>query len=537
MEIGLITLGLILTALVLIYRRITHKNDYFHDKPIPSMAVQPIFGSTAGPILNRTTFSEFIGKIYNKYAGVKVFGLFDMTMPMFVIRDPELIKNLAVKHFDHFVDHRPLFETSNESPDIYFNKMLISLTGQKWRDMRAMLSPAFTGTKMRTMLGLMTGYSEQAVSILKQQASRSGGYLHYEMKDLFIRMANDIIATCAFGLKVESIENSENDFFRMAQRMFNSNKLKMMARILTSRIWPGLLSKFDIDLFDRDITKYFSQIIREAVRTRKEQGIVRPDMINMLMQAQQGTLKHAQDPATEADQDAGFSTVEESNVGKQSISRAISEPEFIAQCLVFFVGGFDSISSILTFASYELAVNPDVQQRLYEEIQETNKNLQGKPLDYDTLQKMKYMDMVISETLRHWCAPALDRICVQDFHFDDGNGLKFTIDKGTSIWIPVHGLHHDPKYFPNPERFDPERFNEENRKNINMDAYIPFGVGPRNCIGSRFALMEMKALLFAVLKEFCLERTAETQVPLKLAKGLISLNSEKGVHLRLSLRQ
>lgn len=129
-------------------------------------------------------------------------------------------------------------------------------------------------------------------------------------------------------------------------------------------------------------------------------------------------------------------------------------------------------------------VNPDIQQKLYEEIVKTREQLGGKRVSYDVLQKMKYMDQVICETLRKW-PPAiqLGRLCVRDYLYDDGNKLKFLFEKGREFSISIYGIQHDPKYFPDPEKFDPERFSDENKNNIVPGTYIPFGIGPRNCIG------------------------------------------------------
>ncbi|XP_055607705.1 probable cytochrome P450 9f2 isoform X2 [Uranotaenia lowii] len=374
MDLSLITLALVAIVVGLIYRRLTRNNDYFHHKPIPSMAVRPLLGSTSDMIMQRVSFFDFIHSAYNKYAGVKVFGLFDMTTPLFVIRDPELIKTIAVKDFDHFTDRRRMFgDGSDENPDVYFNKMIIALTGQQWKDMRATLSPAFTGSKMRLMMGLMTDYCGQVIPILKRQAISSQGYLDREMKDLFTRMGNDIIATCAYGLQVESIENSENDFYLMGKNLTNFNRVGVIARLICSRTFPRLLTLFGIDLFDKSHTKYFADIIREAVRTRSAQGIVRPDMIHLLMQAGKGTLKHGAETAGEPE--AGFATAQESEIGRRTITMALTESEIVAQCLSFFIGGFDSISTMMVFMTYELALHPEVQQRLYKEIHETHVNL------------------------------------------------------------------------------------------------------------------------------------------------------------------
>ncbi|XP_055619254.1 probable cytochrome P450 9f2 [Toxorhynchites rutilus septentrionalis] len=534
MEVNLLYLATVVAILAYLYHILTRHHDYFREKPIPSLAAKPLLGSTAALVLKKSSFSELVKGFYDKFPGAKVFGLFDSMTRIFVIRDPELIKKIAVKDFEHFIDRRPFFGKNPDGNDgLIFSKTLVGMQGQKWRDMRATLSPAFTGSKMRAMFELIVKYSQGMSEILRKEAAEVG-HIEYEVKDLYQRIANDIIATCAFGLQVESLHSRENEFYTMGKKMMKLNRFIVFLRVMAIRAFPDISAKLGLDVFDKEQIQYFCQIIKEAVRTREAHGIVRPDMIHLLMQAKKGILKHQQE---EAETGEGFATVNESAVGKATANRTMTEIEFMAQCLIFFFAGFDTVSTALMFASYELALNPDIQQKLYEEIADTNRRLGGKPISYDVLPKMKYLDMVVSESLRMWPIPVVDRHCVRDYTLDDGEGLKFTIDQGTCIWIPVHGLHRDPKYYPNPDKFDPERFSDANRVNINMDAYLPFGVGPRNCIGSRFALMEMKAILYHLLLNFCIERSEQTQVPLKLLKGMMSLGTERGIHLRLKLRQ
>jgi cytochrome P450 family 9 len=242
-----------------------------------------------------------------------------------------------------------------------------------------------------------------------------------------------------------------------------------------------------ITFLNQESTLYFTKIIHENFQTREQKKIVRNDVIHLLMQLKKGELDR---PVEEKAHDAGFATVEESELGKKTVKREWSEIELIAQCFIFFLAGFDTASTLLSFLSYELALNPDIQQRLYEEISVVNKELNGKPLTYDAIQKMKYLDMVISEGLRKWPpAPLTDRQCTQDCTLlVDGKAVK--IEKGNSVWVPIYALHHDAKYFPQPEKFDPERFSDENKGSINSGAYLPFGVGPRNCIGKYSDLKE-----------------------------------------------
>ncbi|XP_053679513.1 probable cytochrome P450 9f2 [Anopheles nili] len=540
MEIDLMLLMPLVAILAAVYFYITKDNKYFHEKPIPSMAVEPLFGSSRRLMLKKTSFHEFIVDIYNKFPLVKVFGMMDITTRVFVVRDPELIKRIGVKDFDYFVNHRPVFGNSEDThTTALFGKTLIALNDQRWRDMRATLSPAFTGSKMRQMFDLIVECSTNMVKYYRNEIRTAGGTKEQEMKDVFTRFANDVIATCAFGIKVDSLRNADNDFYLNGKKMMMFNRPIVMVKLIAFRVVPKLMSWLNIDLFDREQSAYFTEIIRDTVRTRDAHGIVRPDMVNLLMQARKGALKQQRE-TEDREEVKGFATVEESEVGRQQPSKGIpmTELEMVAQCLIFFLAGFDTVSTCLTFLAYELTVNREVQDRLYEEIRATSESLGGGPLTYDAVQGMQYMDMVVSEALRMWPpAPSTDRLCVRDYVVDDGDRLKFTMDKGTSVFIPISGLHHDPQYFPNPSKFDPERFSEANREKINPSTYLPFGIGPRNCIGSRFALMEVKSIIYYMLQEFSFERTPNTQVPLRLAKGFAGMRSEKGVFVEFRPRK
>lgn len=166
-------------------------------------------------------------------------------------------------------------------------------------------------------------------------------------------------------------------------------------------------------------------------------------------------------------------------------SKKFTDDDLLAQCLLFFFAGFETVSTCLCFVTYELCMNPAVQQQLYEEILDVEQQLQGKPLDYDSLMHMKYMDMVVSEALRKWPpAPQTDRACNADIDLrDENNEIVVSLKKGDRIFIPIAGLHYDPEYFPEPEEFRPERFAEQNKEDIKPFTYLPFGVGLRSCIG------------------------------------------------------
>lgn len=134
--------------------------------------------------------------------------------------------------------------------------------------------------------------------------------------------------------------------------------------------------------------------------------------------------------------------------------------------------------------AHELAINPDIQEKLQQEIDDAFKQSNGK-LTYDNIIKMKYLDMVVTEGLRKWPSAIMtDRVCTKPYTIQPvGDEEPLHLERGDICVIPMFAIHRDPKHYPNPDKFDPERFSDENKDSINPLAYLPFGLGPRNCIG------------------------------------------------------
>lgn len=399
------------------------------------------------------------------------------TGAQYFIRDPDLCKQLFVKDFDYFLDRRGFI---NDKIDKLWGKSLFSMHGEDWRQMRATLSPSFTGSKMRIMFELVTECADDLVKHLLNK-TKNGEQINLEMKEFFSRYTNDVIATCAFGIKVNSFAEPENDFYMNVKKVLDLFSFRRGMNLIAGVVCPSVAHAFNLRVFDEKITNKLRNIILDTMETREKNHIYRPDMINILMQVRKGTLEHEEKLNDTLD---GFATVEESEIGKASVTRKWNDDEVIAQCLIFLLAGFETSATMLTFTAYEIAINPDVQQKLFEEISKVNENYSGKSVTYDMIQKMKYLDQVVSETLRMYpAAVMIDRLCVKDYILNDGDKLNFKIEKGSAILFSTYSIQRDPKYYPNPNRFDPERFNDENKKNIIPGTYVPFGVGPRNCIG------------------------------------------------------
>lgn len=206
--------------------------------------------------------------------------------------------------------------------------------------------------------------------------------------------------------------------------------------------------------------------------------------------------------------------------------KALSDIEVLAQSIIFIFAGYETTSNALSFIMHTLATHPDVQKKLQQEIDTTLPN-KAFPT-YDVMMEMEYLDMVVSETLRLYpIASKIFRMCKKDVEI---NGVF--IPKGTVVTVPMFVLQRDSKYWPEPDKFHPERFSKKNKESIDPYIYMPFGSGPRNCIGMRFALMNMKLALIRVLQNFSFHPCKETQIPVTLGKEIV-LKPEKAIILKV----
>lgn len=411
------------------------------------------------------------------------------------IKDLDLIKQITVKDFEYFCDHLVLISKESEP---FMGGNLFSLRGNEWRNMRGTLSPAFTGSKMRAMFVLMAECAENFAKHFYDKTTDSI-INDVELKDILTKYTNDVIASAAFGIKCDSLADDNNIFYKMGRSLTQMGTWIFIKFGLYTAL-PSLMNFLKVRIFPKDTVAFFHNIVMETIKKREKENIYRPDMIQLLMEARNGRLKYERD----VDKDTGFATVEESTLTSQEnlVKKQLADSDITPQALIFFFAGFDASSTSMGFMILELALNPDVQEKLYKEIVETMEAYDGK-LSYEAVVKMKYLDQVVSgniiqlfkfpflffltvESLRKW-TPGFqaDRACVKKYTFDPlkPGEQPLTILEGTQVFIPIRAIHLDPKFFPNPDKFDPDRFSDENKHTIISGSYMPFGVGPRNCIG------------------------------------------------------
>lgn len=290
---------------------------------------------------------------------------------------------------------------------------------------------------------------------------------------------------------------------------------------------PSLFQFLGLQVFRKSIHEFFETNIMGEINRRHEGKIVRPDVIQLLVQAKEGQLKMEEEDV------ADLSYTET----KIKAATKWTDHDLVAQALAFFLGGFETTALLMQVVSWELSRNPEIQKTLIDEVDEMLEHLNGKPISYDQLNHMIFLEMVIQETMRKWPSfRAVSRGIKKDFLLrDEETGKSYQLKEGAMLFLVMGAMQMDPKYFPNPEKFDPYRFSVENKGNIQNGTFFPFGLGPRACIGSRYALMEAKLLLFNIMTKFTIEKCDKT--PEELTHSLGNSGYVEKIYVVFKLRK
>uniref|UniRef100_A0A1E1WIT9 unspecific monooxygenase n=1 Tax=Pectinophora gossypiella TaxID=13191 RepID=A0A1E1WIT9_PECGO len=305
--------AVLLGALMLYFRQVY---SHFKKRGVKTEPVVPFFGNMLRIIMRKEHMAVSLNTCYNSFSEERFVGRFEFTKPLVIVRDLELIKKITIKDFEHFLDHRVFID---EHKDPLFGRNLFSLKGQEWKDMRSTLSPAFTSSKMKLMLPFMMEVGDHMVLNLKKNIKESNtAYLDLDAKDLTTRFANDVIATCAFGLKVNSHSERDNQFY--AQGLIASTfKFKQLVLVFLSSAFPNFMKYFNLKLFSEKTSNFFISLVMDTMKDRDARNILRPDMIQLLIEAKKGKVSHEENAV---DPDAGFATVDESDVGKKDVNKS-----------------------------------------------------------------------------------------------------------------------------------------------------------------------------------------------------------------------
>ncbi|XP_037951051.1 cytochrome P450 6a9-like [Teleopsis dalmanni] len=493
-----VIVGLVTYLLFLLKKRLS----YWQSRGIPCEEPNWFLGNITG-IQTSRCFADIWISYYKKFKGTGPFaGFYWFQKPAVFVLDTKLAKNILIKDFNKFVD-RGFYSNPKDDP---LTGEIFLLEGHKWRVMRNKLSPTFTSGKMKFMFPTVIEVGKEFINVFEDMVKQSS---LIEVKDVLARFTVDVIGTCAFGINCCSLRDPKAEFLAMGRKsLVEFRHGPLGVAFLNS--FPNLARKLHMKQTLPDVEEFFLRIVRETVEHREKNNIRRNDFMDMLIELKNNKLMKSED-------------------GEMLINLTLEE--VAAQAFVFLIAGFETSSTTMGFALYELAQHEDIQQMAREEVLAILEKHNQK-LTYDCMREMKYLDQIISETLRLYTVlPVLNRDCVEDYEVP-GNP-KYVIKKGMPILIPAGAIHRDADYYPNPDIFDPENFSTEKVQQRDSIEYLPFGEGPRNCIGMRFGQMQTRIGLSLLLKNFKFTVCPETQIPLKFDKKSYLINSESGIYLQV----
>ncbi|CAH0727958.1 unnamed protein product, partial [Brenthis ino] len=505
---------LVIILLIAIYLYTTRNHNYWAKRNIKYDPPLPLFGNHLQNAFAIKSITTLAVDLYYKYPEEKVVGYFSGNTAELIIRDPEIVRDILNVDFGYFY-LRGLGRDVKKEPLL---KNIFSVEGDAWRLVRQRLTPAFTTAKLKGMFPLIVKCAEKLNGLGDDIVAKGG---ECDVRELMARFTTEFIGACGLGIEMDTITN-ENSFFRQLGKQIFSRSTK---EVFLNTIWdlfPEIRSM--LSLFDPKIEKVFIDIITKVFEQRNYKPTGRNDFVDLLLDlAAKGKIEGE---SIEERQPDGTPKLVEMEMDLLCM---------IAQVFVFFGAGFETSSSSTSFTLHELAFNPDIQENIQNEIDRVLAKYDNK-LCYDAVAEMTLLDMAYKESLRMFPPlGTLHRVCAKRYTISQ---IGVTIDPGVKIIIPLQAIQNDPKYFENPDKFMPERFSAEEESTRRSYVYMPFGEGPRACIGARLGHMQSLAGLAAVLHRFSVEPSNKTrrkpQVDPKLNVTQSVIN---GIPLKLKLRK
>ncbi|KAH9509377.1 hypothetical protein Btru_045755 [Bulinus truncatus] len=423
-----------------------------------------------------------------------------------VTRDLSILREVLVKDFNNFIN-RP-FELNTRS---LIRKGLFFLKGQDWKRIRQIITPSFSSGKLKNICNTAEDRAKRLTQLL-EECARKGQLV--PIKHSTGQYTSEIIARTAFGFNTDCLGGEDDEFTYYSKNLFKFQNKRFTFLVPFFMRFPWiqkfLVQVMKVQVFDGvvpEADRYLNDVLRRSLDTRREaeqMGLKLPtDMLQSFINARNAGEQTNTQAYSNGNEVSSPMTSQLSN-GTKLANKTMSEDELIAQSLLVIFAGFETTATTLQMCYYLLAKHPDVQDKVFDEI---NREVKGDCPTYDELSQLTYMEQVIYETLRLY--PPVSVVSREAAETKTCGNI--TIPKGAAVFIPIFSILKDPKHFPDPEKFDPDRFNEENSAQRDPMAFMPFGYGPRLCIGMRLAYLEIKIALAISLRKVQLELNDKTE--------------------------
>ena len=348
------------------------------------------------------------------------------------------------------------------STEIYLVLIPYLYRGDTWRALRKLLSPTFTSGKIKSMVEPMESIADSTLNYISEKAKEDP---EIEFKSIMQGFSLDCITKVAFGMETNCHLGEDKALFELSKGILNDFFIKTYPMAFLWNFFfhfPELIKHVG---FWPEGAVQIRKMTKDIIKERDEKNIQVGDFVDRLR---------------------GFKKVAVAPITNEMIE---------AQGMVFLLAGFETTASTLSSLIYHVAMYPEVQEKIIEEIRD---NIGSDDITHESISTLEYLEACIMETLRVCPTPMEhDRTCVNDCIV---NGIK--VKKGVRIMMPTLPAHLDPEFFPEPEKYQPERFLKENAANVIPYTWRPFGSGNRVCIAQRFAMMEMKLFFAKFMAKF-----------------------------------
>ncbi len=421
----------------------------------------------------------FTSRNFAQYGGIWKIQVGKETQ--YMISDPDLIQEITVKQADKF--HKSADYVNPEKGLARFlGSGLVTNDGEFWKRQRKLVAPAFHTKRIEA-------YAQSMVDATQAMLDRWHGQSALDVDDEMMRATLQIVVKTLFNVDISAEAKRIGDAMTALQEMVGNNSV--IEAFLPS--WIPTLQRARSNKAVSDLDEIVYRLITEWRKEGKDNG----DLLSMLM-------------LTRDDEGNGMSD-------KQVRDEAVT----------LFLAGHDTTANTLNWTWYLLAQNPEIEAKMHHEIDTV---LNGNVPTLADLRRLPYSEMVIKESMRLF-PPAyfFGRVAIDDVQLGD-----FRAAKGTGIGISSYAVHRDARWWDEPEAFRPERFSPENAENIRKYSYIPFGAGPRICIGNSFAMMEAQLMLVMIAQRYQLRLSPGQVVN---TNPLLTLKPKGGLQMRLEERK
>nr|AFP20589.1 cytochrome CYP6AE48 [Spodoptera littoralis] len=485
----MITLYLLLAiplALYGVYLVSKRKFRYWEQKKVPHLPPKPILGNFSEYILQQKYYGHVEQDICDKFPEEPYVGSYFGTEPALIVQDPEFIKTVMTKDYYFFSGREASAYSKNEA----LTQNLFFTYGDRWKVLRQNLTPLFSSAKMKNMFHLIEKCARIFENMIDQDVQKCKDI---EVRTLTAKFTMDAIGNCAFGVETWTMVKTENNpftpFTKIGDIIFDTARLRALKVVMRS-IWPAIFYGCGGKSLPADVDNFFYNLMTGIFKGRNYKPTPRNDFVDLLLKFYNNKTVTTGDSMKNMKGDS-----------EEKVTLKVDEEFLIGQCFLFFAAGYETSATTLSYTLYELAKNPKAQELAIQDVDNYLRRNDNE-LKYECATELPYVEACVDEALRLYpVLGVLTREVIEDYTFS--TGLK--LEKGLRVHLPVYHMQHNPKYFPEPEQYRPERFLGEEKNNITPYTYFPFGEGPRLCIGMRFAKMQITAGIITILKKYRVE--------------------------------